>query len=171
MPYATSIICLHRRLSRGRIQGGRRYTEVHCWLMAPSIEKISAVTVRVRNMKASVQFYCSIGMCSAWSCSTAEKLRASPHCARGMQNRRFSIWRMGWQLLVGGGSSSMLQMWIRFGHTFAKRDFIRSGRETPPGANGVSTCSTRTDMSCRLRDRCGQHEHGEPQKATPRGRS
>jgi len=39
----------------GRKSGARR--AVNCWLMAPSIEKISAVTVRVRNMKASVQFY------------------------------------------------------------------------------------------------------------------
>ena len=30
---------------------------VHCWRMAPTIEKISAVTFRVVNMKASVQFY------------------------------------------------------------------------------------------------------------------
>jgi catechol 2,3-dioxygenase-like lactoylglutathione lyase family enzyme len=31
--------------------------DVHCWRMAPTIEKISAVTFRVVNMKASVQFY------------------------------------------------------------------------------------------------------------------
>ena len=30
---------------------------VHCWRMAPAIEKISAITFRVLNMKASVQFY------------------------------------------------------------------------------------------------------------------
>jgi catechol 2,3-dioxygenase-like lactoylglutathione lyase family enzyme len=30
---------------------------VHCWRMAPTIEKISAITFRVLNMKASVQFY------------------------------------------------------------------------------------------------------------------
>ena len=30
---------------------------VHCWRMAPTIEKISAITFRVMNMKASVQFY------------------------------------------------------------------------------------------------------------------
>jgi catechol 2,3-dioxygenase-like lactoylglutathione lyase family enzyme len=31
--------------------------DVHCWRMAPSIEKISAITFRVLNMQASVQFY------------------------------------------------------------------------------------------------------------------
>ena len=30
---------------------------VHCWRMAPTIERISAITFRVLNMKASVQFY------------------------------------------------------------------------------------------------------------------
>ena len=31
--------------------------DVHCWRMAPTIEKISAITFRVLNMKTSVQFY------------------------------------------------------------------------------------------------------------------
>ena len=31
--------------------------DVHCWRMAPTIERISAITFRVLNMKASVQFY------------------------------------------------------------------------------------------------------------------
>jgi catechol-2,3-dioxygenase len=31
--------------------------DVHCWRMAPPIEKISAITFRVLNMKASVHFY------------------------------------------------------------------------------------------------------------------
>src|SRR5260370_25251709 len=31
--------------------------DVHCWRMVPAIEKISAITFRVLNMKASVQFY------------------------------------------------------------------------------------------------------------------
>jgi catechol 2,3-dioxygenase-like lactoylglutathione lyase family enzyme len=30
---------------------------VHCWRMTPTIEKISAITLRVMNMKASVEFY------------------------------------------------------------------------------------------------------------------
>ncbi|HTF70379.1 MAG TPA: VOC family protein, partial [Edaphobacter sp.] len=30
---------------------------VHCWRMTPTIEKISAITLRVMNMKASVLFY------------------------------------------------------------------------------------------------------------------
>src|ERR1700680_2191660 len=37
-------------LSGGQIQ-------LHCWRMAPMIEKISAITFRVLDMKASVQFY------------------------------------------------------------------------------------------------------------------
>ena len=31
--------------------------KLHSWRMAPTIEKISAITLRVLNMKASVQFY------------------------------------------------------------------------------------------------------------------
>ena len=34
-----------------------REFSVHYWPMAPKIEKISAITLRVLNMKASVQFY------------------------------------------------------------------------------------------------------------------
>jgi catechol 2,3-dioxygenase-like lactoylglutathione lyase family enzyme len=34
--------------------------DVHCWRMAPAIEKISAITFRVLNMQASVQFYRSV---------------------------------------------------------------------------------------------------------------
>ena len=36
---------------------GKREFNVHCWRMAPAIEKISAITFQVLNMKASVQFY------------------------------------------------------------------------------------------------------------------
>ena len=31
--------------------------DVHCWRMRPAIEKLSAITFRVLDMKASVQFY------------------------------------------------------------------------------------------------------------------
>jgi hypothetical protein len=31
--------------------------DAHCWRMAPAIEKLSAITFRVSNMKASVHFY------------------------------------------------------------------------------------------------------------------
>jgi catechol-2,3-dioxygenase len=31
--------------------------DVHCWRMAPTIEKISAITFRVLNIQASVLFY------------------------------------------------------------------------------------------------------------------
>jgi len=35
---------------------GKKF-HVHCWRMTPTIEKISAITLRVMNMKASVLFY------------------------------------------------------------------------------------------------------------------
>jgi hypothetical protein len=44
--------------------------EVNSWRMAVRIEKISAVTFRVRNMKASVQFY---RVFWAWNLSAAGK--------------------------------------------------------------------------------------------------
>jgi catechol 2,3-dioxygenase-like lactoylglutathione lyase family enzyme len=31
--------------------------DVHCWRMAPAIKKLSAITLRVSDMKASVHFY------------------------------------------------------------------------------------------------------------------
>src|SRR5215469_8944984 len=34
--------------------------DVNCCRMPPSIEKISAITFRVLNMKTSVQFYCDV---------------------------------------------------------------------------------------------------------------
>jgi hypothetical protein len=59
---------------------------VHCWRMAPTIEKISAITFRVINMEASVQFY---GNVLGMSCFTAENGRVSPHCERAIQRLRF----------------------------------------------------------------------------------
>jgi hypothetical protein len=50
--------------------------------MAPTIEKISAITLQVLNMRTSVQF---IEMCSAWNCFTAENARVSLHSERTIQ--------------------------------------------------------------------------------------
>ncbi len=118
--------------------------------MAMRVEKISAVTFRVWNMKTSVQFYRDVlGMELLYG---GEGAGFSSLRAKDMQSAILNLERghaeTGWGRLifhVADVDSS--------GRTFAKRDFVRRGRETPPGANGISTCSTRTGMSCRLRDR------------------
>ena len=39
------------------MHSGKGKFDVHCWRMVPAIERISAITFRVLNMKAAVQFY------------------------------------------------------------------------------------------------------------------
>ncbi|SRR6266849_2501137 len=45
------------------------------------------------------------------------------------------------------------RMWTYSGRTFGKRNFIRRGRGTLPGASGIFTCAIPMAMSCRLRVR------------------
>jgi catechol 2,3-dioxygenase-like lactoylglutathione lyase family enzyme len=53
--------------------------------MAPTIEKISAITFRVLNMEASVRFYRNVlGM----ELLTVEKGRGSLHCEQTIRNLR-----------------------------------------------------------------------------------
>ena len=69
--------------------------------MAPTIEKISAVTLRVVNMTESVRFYKDVlGM---ELLSTVERAQSSLHCAQETHNLRSSIWNKVKQRLNGGG--------------------------------------------------------------------
>ena len=45
------------RFNRRPPSSGKGKFDVHCWPMPPTIEKISAITFRVLNMKVSVHFY------------------------------------------------------------------------------------------------------------------
>jgi catechol 2,3-dioxygenase-like lactoylglutathione lyase family enzyme len=57
--------------------------------MTPTIENISAVTLRVVNMTESVRFYRDVlGMELLYG----GEGQASLHCAHEMHNLRFSIW-------------------------------------------------------------------------------
>jgi len=137
--------------------------------MAMKVERISAVTFRVSNMKVSVQFYRDVlGMEVLYGGGTAgfSSLRAKDADSAILnleQGERVNGWV---------GLSSMWRMWTRSGDASTSWDSSPKSRRMLRGANGISICSIRMGMSCRLRDRCGQrHEHDEPQKATPRGRS
>ena len=116
--------------------------------MAIMVEKISAVTFRVSNMKASVQFYRDVlGM----------------EVLYGGEGAFFSSLRAGEAETAGVGSSSMSRMWTRSGDASTNWDSSLKSRGMLPGASGISTCAIRMGMSCRLRARCGQaHEHREP---------
>src|SRR5437667_515092 len=98
-------------------------------------------------------------MYSAWSFFTAEKLQGFLPCVRRTRTLPFSIWNKVSRSTAGAGSSSMSKTWTRSGDASTSWDSSLKSRRMLHGASGISTCSTRTDMSCRLRARCGQrHE-------------
>src|SRR5207245_783569 len=85
-------------------------------------------------------------MCSAWSCSTAEKERSSRHFAQGRQTLPFSIWSRVRRLTAGVGSSSMSRMWTRSGDASTNWASSLKRRGMLLGARGISTCSILMDF-------------------------
>src|SRR6266700_6782942 len=119
--------------------------------MALKVERISAVTFRVSNMNASVQFYRDVlGMEVLYG---AEELRGSLPCVRKTRTLPSSIWRRARPRRAGVGSSFMSRMWMRSGEASKDWDSRLKDREMLLGMSGISTCSTRMGMSCRLRGR------------------
>ena len=81
--------------------------------MALKVERISAVTFRVSNMNASVQFYRDVlGMEVLYG---AEELRGSLPCVRKTRTLPSSIWSRVSGSTAGVGLSSMWRMWTRSG--------------------------------------------------------
>jgi len=79
--------------------------------MALKVERISAVTFRVSNMNASVQFYRDVrGMEVLYG---AEELRGSLPCVRKTRTLPSSIWSRVSGSTAGVGLSSMWRMWTR----------------------------------------------------------
>jgi len=119
--------------------------------MALKVERISAVTFRVSNMNASVQFYRDVlGMEVLYG---AEELRGSLPCVRKTRTLPSSIWSRVSGSTAGVGLSSMWRMWTRSGDASTSWDSSPKSRRMLPGANGISICSIRMGMSCRLLDR------------------
>ncbi len=118
--------------------------------MAIMVEKISAVTFRVSNMKASVQFYRDVlGMEVLYGGEGAffSSLRAG-EAESAILNLEQGKPVDGWV-----GSSSMSRMWTRSGDASTNWDSSLKSRGMLPGASGISTCAIRMGMSCRLLDR------------------
>ena len=128
--------------------------------MAIMVEKISAVTFRVSNMKASVQFYRDVlGMEVLYGGEGAffSSLRAG-EAESAILNLEQGERVNGWGRLIFH-VADVDALWRRFN----KLGFQPESRTMLRGANGISICSIRMGMSCRLRARCGQaHEHREP---------
>jgi catechol 2,3-dioxygenase-like lactoylglutathione lyase family enzyme len=115
--------------------------------MAPTIEKISAVTFRVVNMKASVQFYRNVlGMELLYGGE-----RVSFSSLRASDSESVIL-----NLEQGDG----VQPWGRlifhvtdvdaFWKLLREKDLILKFPETRLGVSAISTCSIRMATSCRL---------------------
>lgn len=92
---------------------------VNFWYMAPMIDKVSAVTVRVRNMKASVQFYRDVlGMEVAFG-------------GEGLGTAHFHV-------------AYVDKVWVPLG----KREFAPTSRRTLPGANVIFKRANPLCRSC-----------------------
>ena len=128
--------------------------------MAMKVERISAVTFQVSNMKASVQFYRDVlGTEVLYGGETAgfSSLRAKD-ADSAILNLEQGEPVDGWGRLI-----FMSRMWTRSGDASTNWDSSLKSRRMLRGANGISICSIRMGMNCRLRGRCGQaHEHREP---------
>ena len=111
------------------------------------VEKISAITFRTANMKASVQFYRDVlGMELLYGGEGAgfSSLRAKD-ASSAILNLELGHAMTGWGRMI------FYVEWMRSGHILRNGDLILEGRKTRRGANGISICSIRTATSCPLR--------------------
>ncbi len=119
--------------------------------MALKVERISAVTFRVSNMNASVQFYRDVlGMEVLYAGGTAgfSSLRAKDADSAILnleQGERVN----GWGRLI----FHVADVDARSGDASTSWDSSPKSRRMLRGANGISICSIRMGMSCRLLDR------------------
>jgi catechol 2,3-dioxygenase-like lactoylglutathione lyase family enzyme len=118
--------------------------------MAMNIEKISAVTFRVSNMKRSVQFYRDVlGMELLYG---GEVTSFSSLQARDADSAILNLEQGtpvdGWGRLIFHVADV-----TRSGDASTNWGFSLKSRGMLPGANGTSTCAIPMGMSCRLLDR------------------
>jgi hypothetical protein len=135
--------------------------------MAPTIEKISAITLRVLNMKVSVQFYRDVlGMELLYGGERASfsSLRANNSEAAILNLEQGNSVRE-WGRLV-----FTLAMWIPSGHICGRKDLIPKSRGTRLGVSAISTCSIQMATSCRLLGRYNEWANGPRERVPTRGR-
>jgi catechol 2,3-dioxygenase-like lactoylglutathione lyase family enzyme len=115
------------------------------------IEKISAVTLRVLNMKASVRFYGDVlGMEIVYG---GEDSFFSSLCANGAEDPILNL-EQG-RSVAGWGARMIFHVADvdAFWEYLRGKGLIQKVREMPPGASGIFTCPIRMATSCHLRVR------------------
>src|SRR5882757_5837647 len=123
---------------------------VHCWRMTP-IEKISAITLRVKNMKASVLFYQNVlGMELLYGGERASfsSLRASDS-ASAILNLEQDDSNPKWGRLIFH-VTDVDAFWAHL----RDRGFDPEIPRDASWVNATSTCSIRMVTSCPLLGRC-----------------
>ena len=115
--------------------------------MAPTIERISAVTLRVVNMTQSVRFYRDVlGMELLYG---GEGTGISSLRAKDTRSAVLNLEQCNpvprWGRLIFY-VTDVDALW----NHLKERDLIRRFHEMPRGQNAISTCPIRTGTNCRL---------------------
>jgi catechol 2,3-dioxygenase-like lactoylglutathione lyase family enzyme len=127
--------------------------DVHCWRMAPSIEKISAITFRVLNMQTSVQFYRNVlGMELLYGGEQASfsSLRANDS-ESAILNLEQGDTVTRWGRLIFH-VTDVDAFWAQL----KERGFNPEIPRDASWGNATSTCSIRMTTNCRLLSRCNE---------------
>lgn len=115
--------------------------------MVPTIEKISAVTFRVLNMKASVQFYRNVlGMELVYG---GERASFSSLRAKDSESAILNL-EQGESVSQWGRLIFHVADVDAFWTHLKEKDLILKAHGTPRGVNAISTCSIRMATSCHL---------------------
>jgi catechol 2,3-dioxygenase-like lactoylglutathione lyase family enzyme len=121
--------------------------------MAPTIEKISAITFRVSNMKAAVQLYRNVlGMELLYGGEQASfsSLRANDSDS-AILNLEQGDTVSRWGRLIFH-VTDVDPFWTHL----KQQGFHPESRGTRPGVNSISTCSIRMATNCPLLGRCNE---------------
>jgi catechol 2,3-dioxygenase-like lactoylglutathione lyase family enzyme len=115
--------------------------------MAPTIEKISAVTFRVANMTESVRFYRDVlGMELLYG---GEDTGFSSLCAKDAQSAILNL-EQGDRVTHWGRLIFYVTDVDALWNHLKERGFHRKSLGMPAGENGISICPIWTATSCRL---------------------
>jgi catechol 2,3-dioxygenase-like lactoylglutathione lyase family enzyme len=115
--------------------------------MTPTIEKISAITLRVMNMKASVLFYQNVlGMELLYG---GERSSFSSLRANDSESAILNLERGDAVARWGRLIFHVADVDAFWGH-LKEEGFDPEIPRTPRGVNAISTCSIRMATSCRL---------------------
>ena len=119
--------------------------------MAMTVEKISAVTFRVRDMRASVQFYRDVlGMELLYGGEASGFSSLRPRDRQSaILNLEEGEWVTQWGRLIFHVSDVGA-----FWSYLCERDFVRTGLGTLHGENVTFTRPIQMGTSCHLRNHC-----------------